>query len=346
MRRSSKNLFNLPILHVVVLLLAGCLGDALSKDAGLGAKAGQLRSAAEEAARAGAPTTVPLAVFALEAGDPDRIRNEMAPPEWLLPFLGQKDPAPGDGRAGAWGFLFGHANASTGGVGHAEPHGAFLVIVDAAGTILSSGPPPKDLPVRSHGPLPAAWVVDSDGAAATVRGGDSPWSALVGQDGAYNFVQFVVHPDAGPAWLLQAGLPSAADHAAVGVDAEDGSVLRLGTRDPWAPASTEAGTLSGTAREGGGGPHPFRIERPGHKELEFVLDVRPQEGGGPLEFDAAGPAGQTFQFHWDGSGGTRQGWFQFAAPQTGDWTVKARLVSGTQQAYAVKWCALGASLCP
>lgn len=344
MLRASEDVFRFTIL-VVVLLSAGCLGDALSKNAALGVKAGQLRSAAEGAARVEAPGTVLLAVFSLEAGDPARIRNEMAPPEWLLPFLGQEDITPGDGRAGAWGFLFGHANQSADGAGHSAPHGGLLVIVDAAGKVVSSGPPPTDLPIRSQGPLPESWVVDSDDAAAALGRGDANWSALVGRSGAYSLVQLVVHPDAGPAWLFQAGLASAADHAAAGVDAEDGSVLRLGTRDPWAPASTESGTMSGTAGAGGGS-HAFRIERPGHKELEFVLNVRTQQNGGPLEFAARGPAGQTFRFHWDGSGGTGQAWFQFPAPQPGDWTVEARLVSGTQQAYAVKWCALGASLCP
>lgn len=346
MRHVSAARFNLATLMGALLVLAGCLGDAALKEAGSGVIAGQVRAVAESTAQKEAPGTSLWAAFTLEARDPDRILIEMAPPDWLLPFLNAADATPGDGRARAWGFLFGHSNETGTGTGHIELHGGFLVIIEASGTVLFSGPPPTDLPVRGHGPVSKEWRVESDAAAAAARAGDLSWSRLVDQSGAYSFQQLLVHADAGPAWLLQAGLASAADHAAVGVDAEDGSVLRLGTRDPWAPASTEAGTLSGTAREGGGSPHLFRIERPGHKELEFVLDVRSQEDGGPLEFEAAGPAGQTFQFHWDGSGGTRQGWFQFAAPQTGDWTVKARLVSGTQQAYAVKWCALGASLCP
>jgi hypothetical protein len=334
-------------LLVLVAAFSGCVGGWGSPDA---KTATALEALAYAKQITGADTASLRSVFTLEAKDADAFVGR-GPPAWLLAFLNASDPTPGDGQAHAWGFEFGEASMSSD--GHAHSGSAELVIVSETGKVLYRAPKPADFPIKGATPLGDQWAVDSLVAAQRAR--DAPWVNLMSKEGAYSFASLAIRIGSPAAWIFEGGVADSGEGDSIAADARDGAKIRLGTRDPFAPIATEAGKITGTATTSGS-TSSFTIVHPGHRELEFFLEIQGGGGGvtqtgGQLEFTASGPGGQSFPFHWDGSGGTNQAWFQFAAPAAGEWTLVARFVGDasttqTSQAFSTTWCALGASRCP
>lgn len=324
-------------------LLPGCLGDLGASTVDVASAETLLGNAAASAAREGKPAQL-LGMFTLETASPDDLASRNLPP-WLVPFL-EPDPDVGDGNAAAWGYVFGHEESA--GDGHGHPMAGLLVVVGADGKERYRDAPGPDFPLVFAAAIAENWSVDSTEASETVRGDLlAPFASV---PDAYVFASLAHRVGTVPAWMFEAGRTSSGDGAVAAVDARDGLRLRMGTRDPWAPTPTESGTLSGTANTNGGAVGSFAIRDLGHKQLEFYVEV-PGSGGGvsqsgpQIEFVAQGPQGQEFPFHWDGSGGTNQAWFQFDAPNVGDWTLEATLAEGDDASFEIRWCALGATRC-
>lgn len=328
------------------LAFSGCLsgsGSTSTRDA----TANQLVERANEVAQVG-PDASLLAVFTLEtnAGAEFAARS---PPAWLTPFLNLTDQRVGDGRAPAWGFYFGMNMAAEGresGHMHGGEMADTLVVLAADGDRLFRGFVPDDFPIRPAGSLDDAWLVDSDAAAASAR--SSEFGAITDGAGAYSFASLAVRLGSPAAWLFEAGRAASGAGQQVAAAARDGLKINLGNRDPFAPVATESGELAGTATASGVSS-PFSVAWRSHRQIEFFLDMSGGGGatqtGAQVEFVAQAPDGQSFPFHWDGSGGTNQAWFQFDAPSPGEWTLEARVVGAESGAFKVRWCALGASRC-
>jgi hypothetical protein len=344
-----------PLILGLFLVSSGCL-SGLGSGSGDAMTAQSLLGRAEELAAMDHGANL-MAVFTLETASGASLA-ERSPPAWLQPFLNVTDDAVGDGRSSVWGYYFGSSTmaggmAAEGEAGHShDGMGDLLVIVGEGKKELFRGAVPMDFPVRPSMPLGTNWTIDSDLAASNAR--DADWSALMAAPGAYSFASLAVRIGSPAAWLFEAGTVDTEEGLAVAADARDGLKINLGNRDPFAPVKTEEGELTGSATPSGS-KSTFAIEFPAHRQIEFFLEIA--EGGGgvtqsgaQLEFVAKGPGGQAFPFHWDGSGGTNQAWHQFDAPNPGSWTLEAKLIADqttreTSQAFAVKWCALGASRC-